>query len=71
MKNVVIWDVISCGFCKKIVFLSSMLWLLVTANIFNSLILVRNVSSLQELHGVTSQKIAFFRECCRLGFNAL
>jgi hypothetical protein len=37
MKNVVFWDFTSCGSCKCIVFLSSMLQLLVSANVVPSL----------------------------------
>jgi hypothetical protein len=40
MKNAVSWDVTLCGSCKDSNFLRSLLWLLITANVPSSPILV-------------------------------
>jgi hypothetical protein len=68
MKSGVIWDVTPCGSCKNIVFLRSVRRLLATTDFTCSPILVTIIIEalrpkrrfLQEPHGVTSQKMAFF-----------
>jgi hypothetical protein len=73
MKNAVFWDVTPCSSYKDpryIVFLRSVLRLLVTANVPTLLILVTLMMEairpskhwlLQEPHGVTCQKTAYFK----------
>jgi hypothetical protein len=77
MKNAVFRDVMPCGCCKNWHFISSVLWLLVTANIvLSSPMLVTQIieavsssetSVLQEPHGETSQNTSLFSTqnyCC-------
>jgi hypothetical protein len=69
MKNVNSWDVRPCGFYVS-VFLRSVLQCLITANVVHSLVILftlmmeaicsSEMSVLNEPHGVTNQKMAFF-----------